>query len=288
LLVLFTAASGKVFQITFQRLLVDRLEFSNPIRVPTTRPVFEEISTSGATDHFWLAFKDAAGTIRVKKRANGTWTPDAVVQQGPLLGFPPVPPSTSPAIFEAPDGTLYGAFPKTELGRAGLEIWKFNPSSGRWSAAGLLDLSASTLGKPAMAWRAMPPGAALPGRLYLYWTPRQGPDTPGALRENWLVRSAAGVVDMKFSIQHSNVDFRAHGVAALSEPGVDDNVRLVVAFADTNPETPAPDGALEIRPKADGIVDLPQVDRDDWEAMGLAICRTVAKEQAQQPINCAS
>jgi hypothetical protein len=172
------------------------------------------------------------------------------VQQGDLFGFPPVSPSTSPAIFEAPDGTLYGPFPKVEFGVPGLQIWKFNPASGLWSGAGLLDLPAtSTLGKPAMAWRAMPPGAALPGRLYLYWTPRGGDGTPGPLRENWLVRSAAGAVDMKFSILHSNDFFAAHGVAALSEPGVDDNVRLVVSFADTNPETPAPDGALEIRPK---------------------------------------
>lgn len=133
----------------------------------------------------------------------------------------------------------------------------------------------------------MPTGAALPGRLYLYRIPRRDDGSPGALLENWLVRSAAGVTDMKFSLQHSNDSFAAHSVAALSEPGVDDNVRLVVAFADTNPETPATDGALEIRPKADGIVDLLQVDRDDWEAMGHGLCRVVTGEQAANRINCA-
>jgi hypothetical protein len=85
-------------------------------------------------------------------------------------------------------------------------------------------------------------------------------------------------------MKHSNEWFSAHGAAALFEPGTDDNIRLAVAFGYAVGATP--DGALEIRPKADGIVDLAQVDRDDWAGMATGLCRILVGEQKSNPIRC--
>ena len=62
---------------------------------------------------------------------------------------------------------------------------------------------------------------------------------------------------------------------------------LVAAFVVTNPMTPIPNGALELRPRAEGIVNLWQLDRNDWDRLGTDFCITLANQQGAGHINCA-
>jgi hypothetical protein len=288
LLILFRDASGRLFE-TKMEIGSGGPRFGDATAVPTTHPVAEEISVTGKEDHVWLIYKDANGALWLKKRLSITsaWSADAAVLASHLpVPGPRVPALASPALHELPDGTLYGAFPLADrLGQGDtLRLWTYHPGTGLWSDTNLLQQAVTTLGRPAMAWRPLPPGAALPGRLYVYWTPRNADGTPSALREAWTVRGSDGHVDMSFAMKHSNEWFSAHGVAALFEPGTDDNIRLAVAFGYAVGATP--DGALEIRPKADGIVDLVQVDRDDWAGMATGLCRILVGEQKSNPIRC--
>lgn len=127
------------------------------------------------------------------------------------------------------------------------------------------------------------PDPSFPGRLYLYWSPLSG-SGPGPLKENWLVHNYAANpnrMDMSFSMDHSNSWFASHGTAALFDPLVDDDIRLVAAFVDNDPAHQATDGALEVRPKADGLSDLDQQDRNDVSAMGVGLCQVLVSEQTQ-------
>lgn len=101
-----------------------------------------------------------------------------------------------------------------------------------------------------------------------------------------MIRERDGTVHMNFSTRHSNVWFSVHGVDPLFDPGIDENIRLVVPFIDEDPNNDTPNGALEIRPKADGIVDLVQADRSDWSGLGVGLCQVLAGEQATNPIIC--
>ena len=53
-----------------------------------------------------------------------------------------------------------------------------------------------------------------------------------------------------------------------------------------NPNNQVPDGALEVRPKADGIVDLAQEDRSDWVGMGVGLCQVLVAQQGSGAIVC--
>ena len=288
LLVMFTDTTGQLWETM---MISDEPKplFFDATRVQTARPVSEEISITGQGDHVWLAYKDPSGQIRTEKRssATGTWGADRRARQIDNTPVPAVPESTSPAIYETPDGTLYGAFPKepTGWGKGRIQIWQYDPTAGRWRDPGLLDSWDGSVGRSAMAWRPMPQGAALPGRLYLYWTQRNGEER-SILKENWMVREPDGRVHMNFWIQHSNDWFIVHGVDVLDEPDVDDNIRIVVPFQDLNPNNQVPDGELQIRPKADGIVDLAQEDRSDWAGMGVGLCQVLVAQQGSGAIVC--
>jgi hypothetical protein len=290
LMVVFTDSQGRLWQTKMRVVFVFPV-FSSATQIATANLVAEEVSLTGADDHLWLAYGDASGRVWFRRRpsSTGVWGAERRARNETGTALPAVPSSTSAAIYEAPDGTLYGAFPQqaTGSGNGHLQIRRYRPADRRWEDAHLWSSFQGSFGKPAFAWRPFPSGAALPGRLFVYWTPRNWDDTRGALKEQWMVRHPDGTVHMNFSNLHSNVWFAAHGVAALFEPGVDDNVRLVAAFVVSNPQSPIPNGALEVRPRADGIVDLVQMDRNDWERLGSEFCRTLASQQGPGSITCA-
>jgi hypothetical protein len=289
LMVVFTDTQGRLWQTKMRVVFVFPV-FSGATQITTANPVAEEISLTGADDHLWLAYGDTVGRVWLRHRpsSTGLWGVERRARNESGTALPRVPSSTSAAIFEAPNGILYGAFPRQETGSANglLQIRRYRPADRRWEDAQLWSSFQGSFGKPAFAWRPFPSGAALPGRLFLYWTPRTWDDKKDALREQWMVRLANGTVHMNFSNMHSNNWFAVHGVAALFEPGVDDNVRLVAAFVVGNPQSPIPNGALEVRPRADGIVNLVQMDRNDWERLGTDFCKTLANQQGPGAIVC--
>src|SRR5262249_7289813 len=140
MLILFTDTAGRLWQTTMV-MAGPNPTFSQPTQIATTHTPSEEISMTGGGDHAWLAFKDASGAIWLKKWTGGLWSAETQAQQS-LRQFPAVPSSTSPAIYEAPDGTLYGAFPQAPLaGLHDLRLWTRNATSGLWSDTGYLSVS---------------------------------------------------------------------------------------------------------------------------------------------------
>jgi hypothetical protein len=289
LLILFSDLSGNLKQIKLLQLSGGLPVFSPLLTVQTNQPVVGELSMTGAFDHAWLTYLDSTRHVVLRTRSNGGgWSTEQPIQLQtlPITTLQDITPLSSPTVYEAANGTLYGAFPQGPNG--GLLLLKRDAASGLWNSDQLHSGTlGSSFGKAAMAWRAMP-GAQLPGRLYVYWYPRvliSGQPDRGALMENWLTRNSANVVDMNFTMYHSNVWYTGHGVAALYDPAIDDDIRLVVPIKDNSPDTPAPDGALQVRPKADGLADVAQPDRDDWEAIGTGLCKNLVSQQTD-PILC--
>ena len=93
----------------------------------------------------------------------------------------------------------------------------------------------------------------------------------------------AGSVLRLVDEDHDNVWFYGNGVDALFEPQVDSNVRVAVATALLKEGSPQPH-FLDLRPKADGIVDFLQRNWNDWEGLGVDTCRTLRTAGAQ--VNC--
>jgi hypothetical protein len=79
-----------------------------------------------------------------------------------------------------------------------------------------------------------------------------------------------------------NVWFGGYGMAVLHQPGIDDNLRVVVAKRSGHPEK---DGVLQFRPHADGIVDHDLIAWNDFETLGIDLCRTVTAS-GPNPIKC--
>ena len=67
------------------------------------------------------------------------------------------------------------------------------------------------------------------------------------------------------------------------EPQFDSNVRVAVATALIEKGAARPH-IIELRPKADGILDFVQKNWNDWEGIGVDTCRTLRSAGAQ--VNC--
>jgi hypothetical protein len=68
--------------------------------------------------------------------------------------------------------------------------------------------------------------------------------------------------------------FFGNGVDLLFEDGVDSNLRAAIATALVEKDVPQPHKVV-LRPKADGIVDLMQRNWNDWEGLGVDLCRVL-------------
>ena len=273
LLVVFRHPSGALFETTLSAALT----WSTPRPVPGARPVVGDPSLTGDDDRTILAFKNERGVVVIKVRQNssGTWDPNEIARdpEGNEIGL--LPEGSSPAILEAThgDGTrvLYGAF---ALGpRGALFIHRQDPATGRWIRDAFpISTDEPTLSRPAMAFEPVDPASPLPGRLRVLYVQRDAA-LKKSIREATLQASGEGPLKTVRLVarSHDNADFVGNGVDLLFEPGVDTNVRAVVATA---LGTDAEKHFIQLRPKADGVVDLVQRNANDWETLGVELCRT--------------
>jgi hypothetical protein len=79
---------------------------------------------------------------------------------------------------------------------------------------------------------------------------------------------------------HDNVWYYGNGIDALFEPEFDSNTRVAIATALVQKDVPQPH-ILELRPKADGVLDFSQRNWNDWEGIGADICLTLKSAGAQ-------
>jgi hypothetical protein len=274
LLLVFRNSAGILFETTMS----DDLSFSAPRRVPGTERAAGDLSLTGNDEHTLLAFKNTRGVVvtKVRHSAPGAWDPDEIAhdESGQEIGI--VPDGTSPAILEAThaDGTrvLYGAF---ALGpRGALFIHRQDPATGRWIRnAFSISTEERVLGRPAMTFEPVGAGSPLPGRLRVLFVQRTD-DGKKPIRELTLQASGLGPLTRTRLVSrfHDNSDLVGDAVDLLFEPGVDSNVRAVVATALGQT---VEDHFIQLRPKADGIVDLVQKNANDWETLGVELCRTL-------------
>jgi hypothetical protein len=272
--------------------------------IATSQPVVGEFSLTGDLDHTVLAYRTTSGSVFIKTRdAHGVWGNDEQMQINqptgggnlPVAGIGrgggggttnPVPiliaPSASPGIVETIQGgqtILMAAIAVVADGT--LHLFQRSAATGSWSESPWSLAAEKTTGRPAMAWQPLA-GAAIPGRLRLLYL-GLGNGTSHPVRQSVLdVGPGANnttVVSMK-SGDFDNVWYFGDGVDLSFEPGFN-NVRAVVATAmlDGN-QNPLPH-TIELRPKADGIVDLVQRNYDDWLGLGVDTCRVLHAAGAQ-------
>jgi hypothetical protein len=128
-----------------------------------------------------------------------------------------------------------------------------------------------------MAWLPTLADSPLPGRLDLFST-RQADDGKSVVRQRMLVGKPVGVgyqLTMGQAGDHQNAWLYGAGVALLYEPGVDTNLRALIARKGVNDDTGPYAMPLELRPKADGIVDYHLRNWNDWEVLRVDLCRTL-------------
>lgn len=265
----------------FETIMSNGFVWSAPVSIAVSGGVMDELSLGGSATESFLAYKDATGRAVLKRRdANGAWGPDEVVILSTGSPLAALRPGASPGILRA-GNRLFGAFPVGATG--GVAVYERNAADGRWVIQQWSNWKAS-IGRPALAMEPVASGSPLPGRLRLMYI------SPGAEGKN-IIRimtlEAIGLgpsagLQMTDEI-HDNVWYYGNGVDLLFESGVDSNLRAAVASA-LRPQVPDPH-FVNLRPKADGVVFQVYRNWNDWEAMGIAVCRTL--KSAGADVNCA-
>jgi hypothetical protein len=282
-LIVYRTAAG-----LFETTMTADFKWSAPVAIPVTSPAVDEFSLTGNESHAILGFKNAQGNVMMKVRgaAPGSWGGDELVRDAagnaiPIAGF-----LSCPALLEvtASGGTkmLLGLFPAGPQGL--LRLYSQDPSNGRWIPS-LWQLSDEpTIGRPAMSWEPVGPGSPLPGRLRIVYLHRGG-DGLRIVRQRTLqaIGLGAGAQLKLVDEDHDNVWYYGNGVDALFEPEFDSNTRVAVATALIVKNVPQPH-VLELRPKADGVLDFSQRNWNDWQGIDADICRTLKSGGAQ--VNC--
>ncbi len=279
LLLVFRNTGGQLYETRFTR---STWSFSAPVVIPTAQLASQEVSLTGDATNVYLAYKGADGRSVLKVRAAGVWQADEAVvdETGTLL--PPLGADTSPSLLEAgPTGarTLYAIFPNN----GAMRLFTFDATTRRFTRSPWTLTQETIINKAAMAWLPMPGDSQLPGRLYIL-TVRSSSEGRTQVRERMLVANldGNGGATVRFGMEgySHNSWLYGYGLDLLFEAGVDTNLRLLLArkqLHDDGTETPYP---AELRPKADGVIDYPLRNWNDWEVLRVDLCRTLNESVA--------
>ena len=273
----------------FEATMTASFQWSTATPIPVSVPAVDEFSLTAAGSTLLLAFKNANGNVVLKVRgaSPGSWGGDEVARDA--AGDPVLVPGflSCPAILNVTESSgrrvLLGLFPQGPLGL--LRLYSQDATTGRWLPSPWELSDEASIGRPSMTWEAVAPGSPLPGRLRLFYLHRPSEGDNRIVRHRTLRAIGLGstAVPRLVDEDHDNVWYYGNGVDALFEPEFDSNVRLAVATALLSEGAPTPH-VLELRPKADGVVDFVQRNRNDWEGIGIDTCRTLRTVGAQ--VNC--
>lgn len=258
-----------------------------PARLIPSTAVAGEPSLAGIRDGtgLFLAYKGTDNVVRWRTYDGQDWTAETVATQHVLKPMPmdrpiAISPDASPAIvngflpFKVPEQPMiYGAF----TGTTGAVSLYWLDLSGRWVNTGLMmDSGGKAVGRPALAWVPASPAADFPGTFYV--GSRRG-DGSGY----WMHRSFNGKIGGKTFVGLGSY-FDNSWLEGAAIDFVDSNaggVSQLWAAIEFN-------GAIEFRPRADGIVDLPYRNYDDWTVLGWGICRFMVNPLGNEsnPVAC--
>ncbi len=286
-LVVFRDNQGRLFETIFTRA---DLGWTEPRRIPTAYPAVEDLSLAGDDSITHLAYRNADGIVVLKTRsvATGAWAGDAIVRDASDAPIPRLGPDSSPGLLFAPmpagSRTLFGVFPVGDQGN--LRLYSYDPATLRWSRSPWSLDEEPSVGRPALAFVPVSSESPLPGRLYLL-SMRRNADGKTIVRDRMLTarRTPTGLAaEFGSGSDHDNSWFFGYGVDLLFEPGVDSNLRSLIAVKSYKEGVLQPP-SLELRPKADGIVNILLRDWNDWEVLRVDLCRTLV-DSASSGIRC--
>ena len=230
----------------------------------------------------YLSYVDALDTYRLQTRSPaGVWSAEVpvVAADGRVLRRP-TGSTASPAVVEATLAGVRGIYALFAAADDRLDLWRLDPATGRWRDTQLLDTRPGPVRyRPSMVW--VPPGpASAVGRLYLTYE-KTGED--GArMMQSYVRRTPAGTTPrVGLDAFFDNKWRTTFGMDLLFEPGVDTNVRALLAQPNN--------GQLWFRPKADGINDLTYTNQNDWTVMRGSLCADVVNPGGlvADPVRCA-
>ena len=273
----------------FETTMNGAFRWSTPVAIPLASPAVDEFSLTGDESHAILAFKNAQGNVFMKVRGAtpNSWSGDEIARDPAGNDIKSPGFLSCPSMLEVTENTgrrvLLGLFPEGDQGL--LRLYSQDPSNGRWVKSPFELSDEPTIGRPTMTWEPVGAGSPMPGRLRIFYLHRPSVGGDRIVRQRTLQAIGLGpnTVLRLVDEDHDNFWYYGNGVDALFEPDVDSNVRLAVATALLNEGLSQPH-FLDLRPKADGIVDFVQKNWNDWEGLGVDTCRTLRTVGAQ--VNC--
>ena len=263
----------------FETTMTTDLNFSNPVAIRTASPAQDEFSLAGHDDVTILMYKNHLGLpiMKVRSSSNGTWDGDEPVRDATSIQIGPLAPSSSPGLLEATVNggtrTLFAVLPMTDQGV--LNLYQQDPTNGTWKPTPW-QTTAHSIGRPAISMDPVGAGSPMPGRIRILYLQRGSTDNhlvqEAILRANGIGPNAT----IAFATENFDNDwYYGKGVDLLFDPNVDTNVRAAVDVALVVKDVPQPH-KIELRPKADGIIDFNQKNWNDWEGLGVDLCRDLA------------
>ena len=249
-----------------------------------------------------LAYKSADGTVRFRHRSPAAFEAERTVrvngqpltvpsQVSPALAFTYLPFPTD--LTATPKERLLGAF-------ASGPIDLYTPGSGdSWTRlATPYERAATVAGRPSLAWVSPPAsitvsggrdaereGRSIPvpafnpstyGRLYVVYTeqgePAASEPLPNPVRMMMSYVDASGTLRIGHDSYFDNVWSFAYGIDLL-QPG-----EIALRAAETYSIRKVVN-QVYVRPHADGIVNLPYKNFDDWKVLAWGSCAVVAHWQ---------
>ncbi len=279
LLVVYRTAAG-----LFETTMSDQFEWTTPVAVHTAATVADEFSLASANDKVWLIFKTDQDLAVLKRRdpgllpwTGGTWSADAVVSpnaEGTLKLAAGTSPSLLYVTFRDGRSVLWAGL---EANGRKLNIYEYSLSENYWNRTNYTT-GKNSVGRSSLAFVPTSAASALPGRLHVLFM------VPGANNQNVATQSTLGVLPSGSPVMqtapHDNAWLYAFGGDLWFDPHSDTNVRAALVLNYKS----GPFNSVWLRPKADGIVGHTQRDFNDWEAIAIGTCRSLAVGGAQ--VNC--
>lgn len=299
---------GTMFE-TWMEYSGGRYHWGGPIDLPAS-PAAGEPSLAASIDgkRVALAYKGPDGSVYFRYRSPGSFQAERLVIVGgqrlimsgkasPALAYTHLRFPTD--ITAIPAERLIGAFPSAQIDL-------YYPSGGdNWSKIPVsYERAALVAGRPSLAWVAPPPppviglnrdairpgllvnvplSAGTPwtyGRLYVAYTqavdPIEGEPLPNPVRMMMSYVDLNGTLRIGLDSYFDNVWSFAYGIDLL-QPG-----EIALRAAETYSLRSAVN-QVYVRPHADGIVNLPYRNFDDWKVLAWGSCTTINTLQPLQP-----
>ena len=300
LLVVTVGADGRLWYVHRRFTASGIPVWSSPSLVPTADVASGEPALVSLPDgSSLLLYRRATGELveglfTPTSGSIGTWTRIGLARQTDgtvIVQAAQAAPGMVQAQFAGMTSTTYGLF--AEGPDALLRLWQYVPAIQQWQ------LSPIPLDDSSIWWRSVsgrPSGAWIPssdnmqgGRLYVITSSRDGyADDPkkqgtgrGIIMRWSYIHPTTGALRLGLVSGYRTSWDYTYGVDAMFDANTGPNLRVAWSIS---PETSVADNTvIEFDPKADGIIDFPQTNYNDWPYVGFALCKSLVNPLGTTP-----